>query len=675
MNRQKWEIPFSEPDISEELLSAGYNPLLASVLTLKNLRSVKDAENLLGDKQELGDPLQMTDMIKARDRLLSAIEKKETVAVYGDYDVDGITASCLLSSYLKSKGLQCIMHIPDREGEGYGLNTDALDSFKSKGVSLVVTVDCGITAVDEAEHAKNIGIDLVITDHHECPSGALPDAVAVVDYKRPDDDYPYKILAGVGVAFKLVCACEGTADRILEEYSDLVAIGTVADVMPLINENRYLVKHGLNRIRTSPRIGITTMMSSFPMSIKDFSENSISFSLAPRLNAAGRMGQASTAAKLISASDASTAQKLADELNSLNDERKKQERIIWDDACRMLDGQAPDSPLVLSSSEWHPGVIGIVASRLSEKYKLPAIIICLKKDTDVAKGSCRSYGDFNLHEALSKCRDYLKSFGGHALAAGLSIEKGKIDDFRNALKNYYNEITPSAPPGVKCDLLILDPSILSVENVKSLSLLSPFGTDNEKPRFCMYGVRADSISRVGADGKHLKFRISLEGKSFDCIYFSPEQELLGKITSLKPGESVDIVFNPQINEFRNNITVQLAVQDMRPHDSYELCDKILCDFDSCTWTASRYCPDRTEFIKAWKHISTKGYKVGSNVDEILSRIPDDQLPETFCICLRAFLESGLLRSGTEGSVFGAYAPAPDTKVDLESTSIIRSLKI
>ena len=686
MDKKSWAIPFSKPQISAELTDAGYPPLLAALLSLRGFSGKGDADRFINKSPVLGNPLEMKDMDKARDRILAAIKVGEKVAVYGDYDVDGITASCLLTSYFKSKGLECECHIPDREGEGYGLNNDALDSFKENGVSLVVTVDCGITAVEEAEHAKKIGIDLIITDHHECPSGALPDAVAVVDYKRPDDEYPYKILAGVGVAFKLVCACEGSAREVMEEYADLVSIGTVADVMSLVEENRYLVNFGLEQINKNPRVGIQAMLeSTSPRKLKNdkFSETEISFSLAPRLNAAGRMGRASTAARLISATDIETAKKLAQELTALNDERKKQERVIWSDAVKRLGDTEIDSPIVLSNASWHPGVIGIVASRLAEKYSVPAIIICPKDDPSaaIAKGSCRSCDGFNLHAALDSCSEHLVSFGGHALAAGLSIDRNKVDSFRDALREYYMEHRPEGRPK-KVDLLITDPDMLSIENVQSLSLLEPYGTDNERPVFCMYGVTVRKVTAVGAEKSHLKLNVLLKGKEFDCIYFSKREEDLG----IHDGMLIDIRFTPRINVFNNQVSVQLDLSgshddavNARPHDAYALCSDILNGENyfsetSSGWTAAGYAPERKEFIKVWSVISVQGFAVGRNVGEILAQVPAGIYPETFCICLKAFYESGLLVSDGNSGVYSSYVPAIYSKVELEETDTLKSLR-
>ena len=330
MKTKDWTIPFTRPDVPHELLSAGFTPLLSMVLSLRGIKTAAEAQALIsGGEELLCDPMLMLDMDKARERILRAIREGETVAVYGDYDVDGITSTCLVTDYLRRKGLKCVPYIPDRNEEGYGLNCAALDTLKAQGVSLVITVDCGITAVDEAAHAAQIGVDMVITDHHECRPDALPEVTALVDCKRDGDTYPNKNLAGVGVALKLVCACEGDSSKMLEMYGDLAAIGTVADVMPLTGENHFLVRYGISRIAKAPRPGIAAMFRESGTDARHLTASTIGFSLAPSLNAAGRLGQASVAARLLMSRDENEAAALAQELCELNSQRQSIETQIW----------------------------------------------------------------------------------------------------------------------------------------------------------------------------------------------------------------------------------------------------------------------------------------------------------------------------------------------------------
>lgn len=666
MKMKDWNIPFTRPGAAHALTEAGFTPLLSQVLALRGVENAVQANKLLyGGKETLHDPLLMLGMDGARARVLQAIEGRETVAVFGDYDVDGITSSCMLTDWLRHKGLTCYYYIPDRNEEGYGLNCGALDTLKSKGVSLVITVDCGITAVEEAAYARQIGIDMVITDHHECRNDALPDAVALVDCKRDGDTYPNKNLAGVGVALKLMCACEGSSDMALARYADLVAIGTVADVMPLTDENRYLVRLGLEQIIRCPRPGIAAMLRESSIDPARLTASTIGFSLAPRLNAAGRLGKASIAAKLLLSTDEHTAASLARELCELNRKRQSIENDIWKEANAQLQGVTPDGPIVLASESWHQGVIGIAASRLAEQYSLPAIIVCL--NGDVGKGSCRSYGGFNLFEALSACAEHLIGFGGHALAAGLNVQRDKLDDFRKALRAYYIENRPEPRPEVQCDLLITDPALLSLDNVRSLDLLEPYGNANPKPIMCVSGVQLEAMSEVGG-GKHTRFRIRMGQAHFECIFFS--HSAAG--TGVHEGDLIDIAFTPQINEYRGNVSVQLVASAVRVHDPHALCDVILRGAESCCWAAAPYCPERSDFVKIWRGMR-EDFRVGADTDSILHQCPPGMEPERFCLCLMTLREVGLL-AGPDGSIYGATQKQLSEKADLEATQLIRSLR-
>jgi len=666
MNKKDWKIPYTRPCVSRELIEAGYPPLLCQILALRGISTVREAELLLrGGDDELFDPMLILDMDKARARILRAIENGETVSVYGDYDVDGITSTCLVTDFLRSKGLVCYPYIPDRNDEGYGLNKSALKSLREKGVTLLITVDCGITAVDEAKFAKELGIDMVITDHHECKPEALPDVCALIDCKREGDTYPNKDLSGVGVALKLVCACGGNKRDILDRYSDLVAIGTIADVMPLVGENRYLVRYGLKRIIQSPRPGIAAMLKESSVDIKKLSASTVGFSLAPRLNAAGRLGQTEIAAKLIMSEDRDSAAALAHELCELNRQRQNIELEIWKEANELMRDQKPDGPIVLASDRWHQGVIGIAASRLAEQYSMPSIIICLNGDN--GKGSCRSYGGFNLFEALSACSEHLVGFGGHALAAGLNIHRSKLEDFRQALKEYYLNNRPAPVPELKCDLLVTEPSLLSIENVRSLDLLEPYGNANQKPLLCLSGVQVEALSEVGG-GRHLRMRVRLGNSRFECIYFSHSAADCG----VCEGDIIDLAFSPQINEFRGNVSVQLVVSNLRQHDPSALCTSILEGDESVEWAAAGYCPKRADFVKLWRSMP-ESFMVGRDPGEILSQCLQDMEPEKYCLCLMVLRETGLL-SSEDGGIFSARCAHISGKADLEATRLIRALK-
>lgn len=666
MRYSDWKIPYSQPNIPKELINAGFNPLLAAILSLRGINSVIEAKRIVEDEPCIYDPFLLQGMAAAVERIKLAAERREHVAVYGDYDVDGITSTCIMCDFLGSIGLKCDPYIPDRGEEGYGINCSALDSLKALGVSLVISVDCGITAIEETEYAHSIGIDVIITDHHECKDGILPPAVAVIDPKQDGNRYPNICLAGVGVALKLACACASDEEEIIDRYADLVAVGTVADVMPLTGENRYLVKKGLKMLSEGSRPGLEAMFRESSIDKTRLNSTTIGFILAPRLNAAGRLDQAMTAAKLLMSTDSSAAAELAKELCELNRQRQSIENGIWAEAKAILADSEPDAPIVLASDKWHQGVIGIAASRLAEHYSLPTIMVCLNGET--GKGSCRSFGGFNLFEALSACSEHLLGFGGHALAAGLNISRDKLDVFRSALAEYYRSNRPVPQPLINCDILIKDPKILSIENVRSLDLLEPYGNGNPKPMLCISGARIDSFANVGA-GKHLRIHVSFAGEFFDGIFFSHTAEEF----ELHEGDLVDIAFCPQINTFRGHLSVQLLISALRHHSCEELSGLILNCQNSANYAAASYCPSRQHFVSVWRYIQGCDFVTADSVQGIIRQCPDFIEPERWCICLMVLLEVGLLASD-DGTVFNAHPARIVGKADLEGTKLIRALR-
>ena len=667
MREKIWKIPYERPYAPESLLRSGCPPLLAAILHTRGVDEAEVAERLFsGGLDALHDAMLLRDMDRAVARLRRAIDTKETVAVYGDYDVDGITSTCLLTDYLRSEGVNCLPYIPSRDNEGYGVNAAALRALYEQGVRLTVTVDCGITAHEEVEFARSLGMDLIITDHHECGAGPLPLACAVVDPKREDDGYPNPCLAGVGVALKLACACAGDSSAILARYADLVAVGTVADVMPLVGENRALVQMGLQRLKHCPRLGLAAILRESGLDLARLNASSIGFGLAPRLNAAGRLGQTDIALRLLMTGDPAEAQALAETLCELNRQRQSIETTIWQEANAQLESEPPDGPIVLCSDRWHQGVIGIAASRLAEQYALPAIMICFHGDK--GKGSCRSFGGFNLFDALSACAEHLTGFGGHALAAGLNLRADQLEDFRGALQRYYHSHRPSPVPEVLCDLLITDPALLSLENVAALDRLEPFGSENPRPVLCLAGVRVESLSAVGG-GKHLRLRVSLRGVSLEGIFFSHSARELG----LQEGRTADLAFSPQINEFRGSRSVQLVLTAARPHRPLELCAAILEGRRDAIWAAAPWCPQRPDFIRVWRLLETPGFTVAATPEAVLRQRPADMEPERFCLCLAALREAGLLACESD-ALYGAVAVRAAGKADLDSTEVLQTLK-
>ena len=432
MKFKKWNIGKPEERDVALLRSAGYPYLLSTVLAARGVTTPEGAaESLERDRSLTISPMLMRDMDKAVGRIQRAISDGETIAVFGDYDVDGITSTVLLLDYLKSCGVHCLRYIPRRIEDGYGLSKDAIRNLHDQGATLMITVDCGITGNDEVDFANSLGMDVVVTDHHECKE-ELPHAVAVVDPHRPDCSYPFKHLAGCGVALKLVLALggENREDALFARYCTLAAIGTIADVMRMEGENRTIVSCGLEALPHTDFVGVHALLKEAGLLGKPITSIQIGFVLSPRINAAGRMGAADLAADLLEADDPAEAEVLAKRLCDLNRERQAVEQAICADAIGQIEKLRSEerSALVLSSEDWHQGVVGIVASRLSEKYSCPSFMIHLKDGT--GKGSCRSYGGFNLFAALDACSDLLEGFGGHELAAGFSIQESNIDAFR-----------------------------------------------------------------------------------------------------------------------------------------------------------------------------------------------------------------------------------------------------
>ena len=541
-----------------ELCRRGVNPMAAVLLASRGITGERELREYMSDDLSLlSDPMSFADMDRARDRVLSAIERGEHVAVYGDYDVDGITSSSMVADYLRGRGLECDIYIPERLEEGYGVRAAALDAIKSRGATLVITVDCGITAVEEAKHAKEIGLDLVVTDHHRC-GGEIPLAVAAVDPMRLDCPSASKSLAGVGVAFKLLCAVagEGHEEELLEKYGDLVATGTVADVMPVTGENRVLIKRGLKRLADGDRAGLAELRAASGTDTKAPTVSGVGFAIAPRINAAGRLGNTDIAVELLLTRDRRRAAVLAEELCAMNRERQRIESAMYAEAMAMLEAfPNKTKPIVLASRTWHQGVCGIVASRISEKFNVPAIMICAKDG--VGRGSCRSVEGFNLYDALTECGDLLMGYGGHEMAAGLTVREERIDDLREALGRLY-EGRPAPKRVLNVDFEVIKPELLSLRNVEALDTLEPYGPGNPSPVLCMYGVTVENVASL-SDGKHTKLWISKNGATFEALFFSKSPEELG----VRPRRQADIAFSPQINEFRGRRTVQLSLCDVK----------------------------------------------------------------------------------------------------------------
>ena len=671
-----WNVTQPEMGSVNALVSCGYSPLSAMVLASRGIHNQTEANKYLDCNAPLLDPFLMTDMDLAAGRVGLAMSRGEKIAVFGDYDVDGITATCLLTDFLRRHGADVVSYIPGRLEEGYGLNPIAIDYLNSIGVKLIITVDCGITAVAEAELCRNLGIDLVITDHHECKE-VLPYAAAVVDPHRPDGGYPHKNLSGVGVAFKLAAALAGDQDEVLAEYADMVCLGTVADVMTLQGENRVFVSQGLNSLRNTKRPGIAALMAESGCATDNLSASTIGFMLAPRINAAGRMGQIDLAIELFLTDDPDQAAQLAKGLCDLNRQRQSVESEIYDQAVSMLpQGQIPEA-IVLADESWHQGVVGIVSSRIAEEYSCPTFLICL--DGEHGKASSRSHGGFNLFSALTTLAPLLESYGGHELAAGFTITRSQIPEFRRQIcrlaSEYYCDDTPRTVLDADC---AITPELLTISGIDSLSVLEPCGNGCPKPVLTMNGLIVDRISMVGG-GRHMRLRLRHGRYTVNAIYFSATPET----ASIQPGDLVDVAFNPQVNEFRGERSVQMNILDIRPSCA------VPCPADTASYRAlqehritpedaAELLPSRTTLGIVWRYLASNASPEIQEAPICLCRkiVRWSNQPLSLgqlMTCLDIFRDVGLLTTVRMHKYLSIRLTPGDTKADLNGSRTMQQL--
>ena len=671
-----WNVKEPKIDGVNDLVAGGFAPLAAMVLSSRGMENSRKAQSYLACDVPLTDPYRMQDMALAAGRLALALDRGEKIAVFGDYDVDGITATCLLTDFIRSQGGDCVPYIPGRLEEGYGLNPIAIRQLHGEGVKLIVTVDCGITAVEEAHLCAQLGIDLVITDHHECKQ-ELPQAVAVVDPHRPDCTYPYKELSGVGVAFKLASALCGSQEEVLQSYADLVCLGTVADVMALQGENRVFVSRGLEALRSSTRPGVVALMEQCGCEKESLSASTVGYTLAPRINAAGRMGQIDLAVELFLTRDPEVGKKMAKALCDLNKERQSVESEIYQQVMDMLpQGQLPDA-IVLADESWHQGVVGIVSSRIAEEFCCPTFLICL--DGDHGKASSRSYGGFNLFSALSSLSGLLESYGGHELAAGFTIRRENIPAFREAVcklaRAYYDDDTPRTVLDADC---IVKPELLTISNIESLSRLEPCGNGCPKPVLVMEGLTVDRLGQVGG-GRHLRMRLQSGRHSLQAIWFSATAET----AAVAPGDVVDVAFIPQVNVYRSEKTVQMNILDIRPHCKAE------CSMDTGAYRslqagaltaacADKLLPDRNTLGTVWRYLtSVPGGQVRENPACLCRKIVRwTGAPlslEKLLICLDIFSDVGLLEIQRLHKYMIIHPVCTQGKTDLNQSRTMQQL--
>ena len=670
-----WNVQNPEMTAVNALVSAGYAPLTAMILASRGMTGAQDAHNYLGCDFPLPDPFLMTDMDLAAGRVGLAMTRGEKIAVFGDYDVDGITSTCLLTDFLRRHGADVVSYIPGRLEEGYGLNPIAIRQLHSEGVNLIITVDCGITAVEETKLCRELGMDLVITDHHECKD-ILPEAIAVVDPHRPDGGYPHKTLSGVGVAFKLAAALCGSQEEVLSNYGDMVCLGTVADVMPLQGENRVFVTRGLEIMKNVPRPGIAALMKESGCAQETVNASAIGFMLAPRINAAGRMGQIDLAVELFLTDDPHRAETLAKALCELNRQRQAVESEIYNQAVSMLPaGKAPEA-IILADESWHQGVVGIVASRIAEEFCCPTFLICL--DGEQGKASSRSFGGFNLFTSLTALAPLLESYGGHELAAGFTISRAQIPAFRQQMcqlaAGYYSDETPRTVLEIDC---AVTPELLTVRGIDGLAALEPCGNGCPKPVLMMERLTVDRISMVGG-GRHMRLRLRQGHHYINAIYFSSTPET----ASIAPGDVVDVAFNPQVNEFRGERSVQMNVLDIRPSCS-AACSPEAAGYAMLrrgTLTpadAARLLPDRTLLGIVWRYLAASASPIQESPMCLCRKIVRwsgaPMRLEQLLVCLDIFRDVGLLQTQKLHKYIAIQLTPGTEKADLNTSPTMQRL--
>lgn len=558
MNK-KWECY----DIDEKLLydfmqKYKLNEILARVLISKNITKKDDMDLFMNPtRKDFHDPFLMPDMNIIVDRILKAIDNEEKIMIYGDYDADGITSITVLKTFLEERGLKVESYIPNRLDEGYGLNKEAIKKIYDSGYRLIITVDCGISGIDEVDYANSLGMEVLITDHHE-PGQNLPNALAIVDAKRKDNQYPFNQLAGVGVVFKLIQAISirlKLDEKEYLKYLDIVCIGTISDIVPLSDENRVIAKLGLKLVNQTKNIGLKALLEI--LGFKQIDSGIISFGVAPRINACGRMGNEKVALDLFLSKDYETARKIAIKLNEYNSERQAIEKRIFDEATEKIEKEEKENACIIVGGEgWHHGIIGIVASKVTDMYFKPSILICFEEN--IGKGSGRSIPGFDLHEALMQCSNELEKFGGHAMAVGVTLEKSKFNEFKTKLEEYAKkcEIDKIVP------IIYID-SELSLKNidkdsVKSLKLLEPYGELNKTPLFMFKNLKINSI-RALSEGKHLKLTLKEDNFMINAIGFN-----MGELSeNYLIDDKIDIVGSLEINSFNGNDSIQIVIKDIR----------------------------------------------------------------------------------------------------------------
>lgn len=676
---RKWEVrPLDKERAAAFAQTYGVPFFLAMLMNIRGLDDAAHLREFLGEGEPLSDPFLLKDMDKAAARITRAVDNMEKITVYGDYDADGVTSTAMLYSYLETRGADVIFYIPQREGEGYGMNIGAVEYLKEQGVSLIVTVDNGISSVQEVARANELGIDVVVTDHHR-PQEILPDAVAVVDAYRPDDTSPYKHFSGVGIAFKLLMALEdgaGDVEDLLEAYSDLAAIGTIGDIVPLTGENRTLIRAGLERLSQSDRPGVQALLENAGIAGKALTSTNVAFTLVPRINATGRMGAPERAVRLLISGYEEEAEVLSEEICADNEERRRVEAEIAEAAFADIEakGYMKDRVVVVDGENWHHGVIGIVASRVTERCGKPCMIIS-RGETE-AKGSGRSIEGFSLFEAICACGDLLLKFGGHPMAAGITLKPENIEAFRKRINRYAAEHFPQMPTQTVTLDCKLNPAALSVSMAQSLTQLEPFGNGNPQPVFGLFNMELSNVTPVGGGG-HLRLTLEKNGAVITAMRFNTKPEEL----PYHIGDKIDLAVQLEAREFRGQPSLTVIVRDMKfAAFNTEKNIASLASFEK--WQRgevlsaedkNRLYPDRACLAAIYRALRTVN---GKETDQVrfVSQFGKDMTLGLFKTALLVFEERGLVHSEIADDTFTATLIETSGKTDITRSPVLLALQ-
>lgn len=677
MNIKKWEVSALDKDRAAQMAEDYNIPFfLAMMLDIRGITEEGKIREFLGDDAPFSDPFLMKDMDKAVERIRQAVDSFERIAVYGDYDADGVTATAILFTYLEALGADVIYYIPQREGEGYGMNRNAVETLRGKDVNLIITVDNGISSVEEVAFARELGMDVVVTDHHR-PQKELPQAAAVVDAYREDDESPFQDFSGAGVVLKLLVAMEdGEAEGILEEYADLAALGTIGDVVPMTGENRTLVRAGLQAISRGGRPGLDALLRQC-CSGREITSVNLSYTAIPRINATGRMGSPDRAVQLLICEDEEEAEGLAQEICGENEERRRVESEIVAEAMASIESN-PDllhaRVIVVSGKNWHHGVIGIVASRIVDRFGKPCYVI--SEDGETAKGSGRSVDGFSLFQATSCCADLLERFGGHPMAAGITLRAENIDPFRQEINRYAGELYPELPtPVLRLDCR-LNPASLSVDMPQTLALLEPFGNGNPQPVFGLFGMRLLEVRPVG-NGNHLRLTCQKADCKVTCMMFRTKlEEFLFPVNAV-----IDLAVSLYLQEYKGEAQLTVNVRDVRLSGmdgeehlkSWGNYESFLRGESLSKEKSAALTPDRNDMAALYRKLVALGGRPFSP-QVLLSELPGFQLGKLM-ICLDALKERGLIQWEGQTELMRVTVLQAKEKVDLFGSPVLQRLKI